>query len=181
MSRLVLLALVMLMQLVPPAVLGVEQPEGPSIVPEPSPTEELYRSEVPEVIRQVCRAMEFHDFAWWFQLLSDESRAGRTEEEFVRQHESLLREMIESLETQFNVPFMARTEVTLGEYPRFYIGTFRTTYFSEPSFERGRVLFEVGTDIAFQIEPDGRVTIMFGGYGSAGWTRKLTILPAGSL
>jgi len=181
MKGLVLLALAALMQLVPAVALAVEVPEGPSIAPETPPAEELYRQGLPVVIRQICRAMEFHDFAWWYQLLSDESRAGRTEGEFVRLHESLLREMIESLEMQFNVPFMARTEVTLGNYPRFYIGTFRTIYFSEPSFEQGRVLFEVGTDIALQVQSDGRVTTMFGGYAGTGWTRKLTILPPGSL
>ena len=179
-AMLALLILILLVQL-PSSAAAVEGSDEPPSSTEPSPSEEPSLSDMPQAIRELCEAMMFSDFARWYQLLSDESRQARTEEEFIIQHERLVESTIAGLERQFNAPFMVRTEVTVLKYPKFYIGTFRVIYFSPESFEQGRVVYESVAEIAFELEPDGRVTTKFGAYGDTGWKTKLTIQPPRSL
>ena len=173
------MALLCLMVVIPFAAYAVERPKG-SALPPPL-VEEPGGSDLPAAIQELCRAMQFHDFESWYRLLSNESREGRTEEEFVVQHQRLLEGTISSLQGRFKVPFMVRTEVVVWRYPKFYIGRLTVIYFSKHSIERGRVVYETAVDIAFEIEPDGRITTKFGGYGNTGSTSELRILPPGGV
>ncbi len=176
-----LVAATLLLWLAPAPTFGAERSEG-SQAPSGRPgVGELVGPEIPLPIRELCEAMELQDYARWYGLLSDESREGRTEEEFVRTHEGLVEHMIGGLEQRYGLSFMLRTHVTVKKYPNHYIGRFQLICYSPHSFEQERVLYETGVDIAFEMEPDGRVTTKFGGYGNTGWETTVRVLPPGSM